>query len=356
VNLRRSLYGWYRARRRELPWRQSSDPYRIWVSEVMLQQTRVDQVVAHYRRFLERFPDLTSLAEASPDEVLAAWSGLGYYRRARQLHAAARQVLREGGSIPSSVASLRRLPGIGEYTAAAVASIAFGVHEAAVDGNVERVLSRLLALEEAPRSAAGRRRIRAAAAALLDPADPGDGNQALMELGALVCLPRNPDCEVCPLREGCQGAASGRPDDLPLPAPRRRPERHRWRMVLVEEGGRVLLFRRPDDSPWLPGTWELPWIEEPGDETDPSGALALRYGGRWRLYPVEVGRLRHAITHRQIEVRLQRGEVTGAEAGTSREGVRFGAEELPGLPLSSLVGKALAAARISGGDRRRRRG
>src|SRR3954447_16114758 len=259
-----ALLTWFDQHRRDLPWRRTSDPYKIWLSEVMLQQTRVETVLPFYNRFLERFPTVEDLARAEVEEVLALWSGLGYYRRARQLHAAAREIA-AAGAFPSTLEGLLALPGIGAYTTAAVASIAFGVAAPVMDGNVERVLSRCLALDADPHASAGRRQLLAAAAELLDPLRPGDSNQALMELGATLCSPRNPKCLLCPLRSGCRAAAEGDPERYPVPKTKREPERHRLLVAVVEEASGVLLFRRPDDSTLLAGTWELPWMTRERD-------------------------------------------------------------------------------------------
>lgn len=340
-----ALLTWFDQHRRDLPWRRTSDPYKIWLSEVMLQQTRVETVLPFYNRFLERFPTAGDLARAEVEEVLTLWSGLGYYRRARQLHAAARRIA-ETGEFPSTVEGLLALPGIGAYTAAAVASIAFGVAAPVMDGNVERVLSRCLALAEDPRASGARKRLLTAAAELLDPARPGDSNQALMELGATLCSPRRPKCLLCPLLSGCRAAREGDPERYPLPKTKREGERHRLLVGVVEDGtAGVLLFRRPEDSPLLAGTWELPWITrerngtpEPGD---PEPALAERYGGRWTVGPRIAG-VRHGITYRDLEIDVHRAEL--AWGGEVREGMATGFfDEVgrAGLPLSSLVGKVL---------------
>jgi A/G-specific adenine glycosylase len=341
-----ALLTWFDQHRRDLPWRRTSDPYKIWLSEVMLQQTRVETVLPFYNRFLERFPTVEDLARAEVEDVLASWSGLGYYRRARQLHAAARRIA-EAGSFPSTVEGLLALPGIGAYTAAAVASIAFGVAAPVMDGNVERVLSRVLAQADDPKSGEARKRLLAAAAGLLDPARPGDGNQALMELGATLCSPRRPKCLLCPLRSGCRAAREGDPESYPAPRVKRDAERHRLLVAVVEDDSGVLLFRRPDDSTLLAGTWELPWmtrerdgVPEPGD---PPAVLAERYGGRWTIGP-RVGGVRHGITYRDLEIDVHRAEL--AWGGEVREGMAAGFFDeagRAGLPLSSLVGKVLAA-------------
>jgi A/G-specific adenine glycosylase len=329
------LLAWFDRHRRDLPWRRTRDPYGIWLSEVMLQQTRIETALPYYQRFLEKFPTVEDLARADIAEVLALWSGLGYYRRARQLHAAARKVVEIGG-FPRTVEELRELPGIGPYTAAAVASIAFGVVEPVLDGNVERVLSRWLALELDPKSRPARERMLAAAAGLLDPERAGDSNQALMEVGATVCVPKRPRCLLCPIAPGCQ-AAGGDPERFPVARAKRERELHRLLVAVVERDGGVLLFRRAEDRALLAGTWELPWTSL---EPAPEQGLAERYGGRWSLGP-KVGGVRHSITFRALELDVHRAEiVTPAPDGTWGW---FGERERAGMPLSSLVAKVLRA-------------
>lgn len=304
----------------------------------MLQQTRVEVVLPYYERFLERFPTVEALAAAGIDEVLALWSGLGYYRRARQLHAAARQVAAVG-VFPRDPDGWRALPGIGPYTAAAVTSIAFGVATPVLDGNVERVVSRWLAQAEDAKAGGPRRRLLAAAAELLDPARPGDSNQALMELGATLCTPRRPKCLLCPLAPGCRAKMAGDPERYPAARVKRESEKQRLVVAVAEREGRVLLFRRPDDSTLLAGTWELPWVRE--EAAAPEAALAERYGGAWRLGP-RLGEVRHGITFRDLEIGVHRAEVAGA--GLAGEAGWFDAEARTGLGLSSLVGKVLGVA------------
>src|SRR5579864_8193526 len=242
-SLQRRLLSWYDLNRRDLPWRGDPDPYRVWVSEIMLQQTRVSAVISYYQRFVERFPDVAALAAARPEAVLAAWSGLGYYRRARALHDAARIIVaRQGGELPRSASALRQLPGFGPYTAAAVASIAFREPVAVVDGNVERVLARLLARPDMKRGA-----VWELAQQLLAEDRPGDFNQAMMELGATVCLPAQAQCARCPLLRGC-GTAKGT-------EPRRRRRLH---YRLARRGESVWLVRRSRRASLMPGMWELP--------------------------------------------------------------------------------------------------
>jgi A/G-specific adenine glycosylase len=215
--LRRALLDWYRANRRDLPWRATRDPYAIWISEAMLQQTRVETAIPYYERFLARFPDLQTLADADSDDVLGVWAGLGYYSRARNLHAAARIVVDEhAGELPDDAEALRSLPGVGRYTAGAVASIAFDRPEPVVDGNVSRVFARLRGIRDDVRKAATVRRLWEEAAALVRGPHPGDLNQALMELGARVCTPRAPRCPVCPVAHHCEAQRGGDAEALPV--------------------------------------------------------------------------------------------------------------------------------------------
>jgi A/G-specific adenine glycosylase len=271
--LRKRLLDWYANNRRDLPWRRSADPYAIWVAETMLQQTRVAAVVERYQAFHDRFPTLVSLALAPEEEVLALWSGLGYYRRAFMLHKAAQFVAEHlGGNLPESAEQLRVLPGIGAYTAAAVASIAHGEPVAVVDGNVERVLCRVAGWEAGSRKGGGaalRHKIEDLAGRLLDPARPGDFNQAMMELGATVCAPRNPQCLVCPLNADCitRGEHKTPPRSLMTSRVVAYGISVRTRLVPGKRRGRsrreVLLERRPADVTVMPGMWELPMLLDP---------------------------------------------------------------------------------------------
>lgn len=348
-----TLLAWYRRHRRALPWRNSGDPYRIWLSEVMLQQTRVETVLPYYQLFLERFPTVEALAAAPLDEVLASWSGLGYYRRARFLHRAAAAVVSRGG-FPRTVAELRGLPGIGEYTAAAVASIAFGVAVPVLDGNVERVMARWRALAGDPKRGALRRELLAAAAELLDPDTPGDSNQAIMELGATICSPRRPNCAGCPLRPSCRASAEGDPEAFPSPRPERQTIREARVLALVaDDAGRVLLFRRSDEEELLAGTWELPSARA-GRRM--AAELGETYGGRWELGEL-AGVVRHGITFRSLELSVRWARVSSA-AGEVAEGPEagwFAPLDVAALPHSAMVDKALVVAGLLSGSKPRRR-
>ncbi len=328
-----ALLTWFDRHRRDLPWRRTRDPYAIWLSEVMLQQTRIETALPYYQRFLEEFPTVADLASAEVEAVLTLWSGLGYYRRARQLHAAARRVVEIGG-FPRTVEGLLELPGIGSYTAAAVASIAFGVAEPVLDGNVERVLSRWLALELDPKSRDARSRMLEAAAGLLDPERPGDSNQAMMELGATICVPRRPRCLLCPIASGCRAAREDDPERFPVARPKRERERHHLVAAVVERDGKILLFRRPEDSTLMAGLWELPWTAVGWAEE----GLSDRYGGRWTLGE-RLGGVTHSITYRDLELDVHRARL--GRGKTRIESGWFGEEERGGLPLSSLVKKVL---------------
>lgn len=321
----RGLLAWYEGARRDLPWRRDRDPYRVWVSEAMLQQTRVEAVRLRYEAFLRELPDVRALAEAPEEKLLKLWEGLGYYARARSMQAAAREIVRRGG-FPRSAAELRELPGFGPYTAGAVASIAFSERAAAVDGNVLRVYARLEAVEESVRTPAARRACEAAVLSAMPPeADPGLYNQALMELGALVCLPRNPRCALCPLRENCLARREGLERDLPRrEAPRQRAE-EAFDVYVAWEAGRTLVVRRPKRG-LLAGLWEFPHGEAASSLFGQAG---------------EGPRVRHVFTHkiwqmRGVRARLLPG-VTAARAAEALDGTWVDAGELAALPMASAM-------------------
>ncbi len=302
------LLAWYDANARDLPWRKNRDPYRVWVSEIMLQQTRVAAVIEHYQEFFRRFPTVQKLAAAREASVLAAWSGLGYYRRARMLHAAAKVVVRElRGKFPETAQEWRVLPGIGRYTSAAIASIAFGQPVAVVDGNVERVLQRV----DGTRMPA--EEVWQAAESLLDHKRPGDFNQAVMELGATVCTPRAPACLTCPVVELCavRGELSGQ-------AKMPRQTRREIHYALDRRNGSVLLRQRSRDESLMAGMWELPETSRPNNQAEP------------------IFTVKHSITVTDYTVHVWPGPITDAV-----QGEWWSADRLPKLALTGLARKIL---------------
>ena len=262
------LLPWFAENKRSMPWRSNRTPYRVWISELMLQQTRVDQATPYFRRFMKRFPSLASLARASQEDVLKMWEGLGYYSRARNLHKTARIIVEDmNGRFPSDPADIIKLPGVGGYTAAAIGSLAFNQDMAVLDGNVIRVLSRLYAYAQDTRSSAARAELQQMAEALLVKGDAGRYNEAMMELGATICLPRNPKCEVCPVVSACLAAQSGCPTDYPVKAPRKKvPHIVVGAAVVRNRKGEVLIAQRREQD-MLGGLWEFPGGKQETGET-----------------------------------------------------------------------------------------
>ena len=300
--LQAALLGWWKASRRDMPWRGRSDPYAIWISEVMLQQTRVETVRDYYRRFLRRFPTAAALGRADLDDVLKAWEGMGYYSRARNLHAAARRVVADfGGKLPASVAQLRGLPGVGEYTAGAIASIAFGLDEPVLDGNVARVLCRVFRIRQDPRAARTRKRLTALARSLIPPGKAGLINQALMDLGATVCVPRNPRCPGCPFRRHCRALDHGEQHKLPRKPPRKPVPHYDIAAGIVWKRRRVLIDRRKADR-MLGGLWEFPGGKrEPGEPLEETVVREVREEVGIEVAPTRLlVTVRHAYTHFRI--------------------------------------------------------
>jgi A/G-specific adenine glycosylase len=290
------LLAWYERHHRDLPWRQRQDPYAVWVAEIMLQQTRVETVIPYYQCFLERFPTLEALAQAPLNDVLKAWEGLGYYARARNLHKAARRVVQElNGRLPARSEDLSRLPGVGQYTAAAIASIAFGQDAVALDGNLRRVLCRLFGIDDDPGRTNTQRRLAELAEAMLPTGRAGDFNQALMDLGATICTPTPPQCLLCPLMGICRAQQEGIQNELPIRATRsHRPHRDVTAGVIWDDNGHLLITQRPMDS-LLGGLWEFPGGKRRPGEALPaclhreiSEELAIR---------IEIGDLLITIEH-----------------------------------------------------------
>ncbi|MCA9666826.1 MAG: A/G-specific adenine glycosylase [Myxococcales bacterium] len=330
------LLRWFAGAARAMPWRESRDPYAIWVSEVMLQQTQVSTVVPYYERWLAELPDVRALAAAEEAQVLKLWEGLGYYSRARNLHRAARVVVAEhDAQVPRDPSVFRQLPGVGAYTAAAVTSIAFGARVAAVDGNVRRVLSRLVALERDPTRARESRGLEALAAALLE-ASAGDDlegpsrhNQAMMELGALVCVPRAPRCEQCPMGAACLGLRSGEPTRFPPRKARRAVPHHDLAVAIALDArsGEMLLEKRPERG-LLAGLWDLPQtrVDEAAAADEAARVLALsqllaeRYGLRGARVERQLTPVGHVFTHLRVTLHPTVLRVSGASSRASEGG------------------------------------
>lgn len=310
----RLLLGWYRKNRRPLPWRRRRTPYEIWVSEAMLQQTQVATVIPYYHRFLRQFPTVRALAQAPLTQVLDCWSGLGYYSRAKNLHAGAQKVWKErGGKIPDTAEALRTLPGVGPYTAGAIASIAFDRPVPLVDGNVVRVLCRLLGIRKDPKRPDVQQLLWETASRLVDPTAPGDFNQALMELGATLCIPRTPACPRCPVRALCVARRKGWETRIPLPAAPTTRRTIRYLCAVLEKNGRVILARRPLTG-LLPGLWEFPGGETveaaSADGRQLKHLLEQRLGIRLReMHPA--ASVRQTLSHRELEIQAFRGGFGG---------------------------------------------
>ena len=319
--IRRRILAWFGKNKRDLPWRRTRDPYRIWISEIMLQQTRVAAVLPYYERFLKRFPDVQSLAAAPEHDLLASWAGLGYYSRARNLQKAAKTIL-ELGRFPADHPSIRSLPGVGDYTAAAIASIAFNLRHAVLDGNVTRVLSRLTGERGNVDSAVVRTRLRAVADFLVDPKHPGEFNQGLMELGATLCLPRQPQCLLCPLAGECKARQLGLQNELPLKSAQPSPMEVEIQLLVIEKAGMILAWKRPEKSLRLAGFWELP---------EPAQLPRAQVENR-------IGRFRHTIVNTNYSYNVFRASLLRAPA----EFHWLHKSKLNEVPLSTAAKKALA--------------
>lgn len=342
ARLHADLLRWYEAERRDLPWRRTRDPYAIWVSEIMLQQTRVETVIPYYERFLARFPTALALADAPEEDVLAMWSGLGYYRRARLLHAGARSVA-DRGEVPRNRDGLLAVPGIGPYTAGAVASIAFGEPVGLVDGNVARVLSRVFLIEEDMRKA-GMKKAEAIADAIVAERDPGAWNQSLMELGATICTPQRPLCARCPVASSCRARAEGRVEGLPNLSAKKKPEARRVQALVLTRGAKVLLLRRKREL-LFGGLWEPPCLE---------GALAARKDLARRFGVKDAkpsGRVTHVLSHRKLTIDVARGsapeEALRSDLPDAYDAARLVAPEtFDALGIATLARKILRAGMI----------
>lgn len=331
-NFTNTILGWYDQGHRDLPWRRTQDPYRIWISEIMLQQTRAEMVVSYYERFLARYPKVQDLASAPEEELLKAWEGLGYYSRARSLQKAAKAIVSQyDGQLPADLNKLRALPGVGDYTAGAIASIAFGIPAAAVDGNVERVLCRWDAITDEVGTPAVRRQIAARAQALVPRDRPGAFANAMMEMGATMCTPKNPRCLLCPVREGCLGFAQGIAQELPRKAKKKAQRVENRAVLLVFCDNRVLIVKRQEKL--LGGLFVFPDVLE---ESDPARLCrALEALGIRAAYDEKLGHARHVFTHLIWEMDVH--AVAADEMTQVPGGQWVTRQELAALPLPTAV-------------------
>lgn len=335
------LLAWYGRSGRDLPWRNTREPFRIWLSEIMLQQTTVVAVIPYYERFLQRFPSLEELAKAPLDDVITLWAGLGYYSRARNLHRAAQQLVAEhGGKFPKQLKALMALPGIGRSTAGAILSIAFDIPAPILDGNVRRVLVRLFAWPDDPRSSRAEKQLWVWAEALTPNDHPHDYAQAIMDLGATVCTPTRPVCDVCPLRELCQAYKQGLAEKLPV-ARQKKPVPVRRQVALVlHDSGKVLLRQRPTEG-FLGGMWELPAADLSTNQKPEEVALRLLADLGLRGELQKAGQMRHAYSHFKLEAEVFCAAVeANASVGESRDYTWCTVHELKSLPLHGAHKKA----------------
>lgn len=345
--LAQPLLRWYRRHKRDLPWRRTKDPYRVWVSEVMLQQTRVAAVMPYYERFLKRFPSVNSLARAPEQDLLGVWSGLGYYRRPRRMKATAQKIASEhGGQFPRDYGGLRKLPGIGDYTAAAIASITRGERRAVLDGNVIRVLTRLFDDDRDIARPSVKSDLQAQAQALIETVGPRSGgtfNQAMMELGATVCTPRKPQCLVCPLTEFCIARNRGTQSERPVKLRKAAYKRLKLAVAVVTKGNRLLVRQRPAGAAVMPGFWELPEAQESKLGRESFEHSGIKLGEKLGLF-------RHAITFRDYKCVVYQAKLLGK----LRKGYRWVSfEELGSLPITTISRKALAVAQWDTGKGRK---
>jgi A/G-specific adenine glycosylase len=358
----RDLLAWYDRHARALPWRIGPaerragivpDPYRVWLAEIMLQQTRVATAEGYYRRFLARWPDVAALAAAPVEAILAQWAGLGYYARARNLARCANEIVTEhGGAFPRSEDALRALPGIGEYTAAAISAIAFDQPAIVVDGNVKRVVARLKAIDASARQLHGE--ARAAVGAMVPPARPGDFAQAMMDLGATVCTPANPDCANCPLQGRCAAFRARTAENYPRKAEKAERQKRRGAAFAAIRDGREILLRRRGANGLLAGMNGLPSSDWSASQDGATGAMAAPFSGRWR----KAGAIRHVFTHFELELDVWRAEFPASFASTGDAADRWtsiGEIATAGLPTLMAKAAALALGPGSKPERKSRR-
>lgn len=340
--IRQHLLAWYDQNKRDLPWRINQDAYRIWVSEIMLQQTRVDTVIPYYERFMERFPTLLDLAKADEESVVKAWEGLGYYSRARHLHAAVKEVATlYNGEVPREWETISRLKGVGDYTAGAILSIAYNQRVPAVDGNVMRVFSRWLALWDDVAKASTRKRLESLVLQVIPEDRPGDFNQALMELGALICSPQSPRCDHCPVRRQCHANQQGLQAELPVKSKAKPPVPVAVTFGWITSGSRILLEKRPPEG-LLAGMWGLPTVEN-GSKEDASGAFLqtkLKKSGLTVEWGAWLGEMDHVFSHRRWHVSVIEGVVDTKTACVPEPYRWISLEEWDRLALPNVYHKA----------------
>ncbi|MDQ0273611.1 A/G-specific adenine glycosylase [Cytobacillus purgationiresistens] len=307
------LLTWFNEEQRDLPWRKDKDPYKIWVSEIMLQQTRVDTVIPYFHRFIEQFPTIAALSEAEEEKVLKAWEGLGYYSRARNLQTAVREVYEKyGGVVPNHPKEIATLKGVGPYTAGAILSIAYGLPEPAVDGNVMRVLSRILLITDDIAKASSRKVFEAAVRELISHDNPSDFNQALMELGALICTPRSPSCLLCPVRDHCHAFNEGKQNELPVKVKKiKKREVQLAAALLTDSEGRLLIRKRPDKG-LLANLWEFPNIElnlqYVSEKEQLKEAINTKYDTNISITDM-IGQIEHIFTHLTWNINVYQGKL-----------------------------------------------
>lgn len=336
---------WYEGHKRDLPWRRTESAYEIWLSEIILQQTRVQQGIHYYERFLERFPDVYQLAKASPEEVLKLWQGLGYYTRARNLHATAREIVsRYEGRFPADYTKLLALKGVGEYTAAAVASIAFGIPAALVDGNVLRVLARLYGIRTPVTTPKGRMEIHTLAEKILDKKNPGIHNQAVMELGALVCLPKNPSCSECPLHPKCYAFKHNRIPEFPVKGGREKSRKRYFHYLHISCSGKLFIHQRNQKDIWN-SLFEFPVIETthaviPEKMTANKQWKHLLEGCRYRIKEVSPLYIHH-LSHQTLYARFYRVQAATVPSVLAKEYTCIDEKQIHEYPVSRLTEKYL---------------
>lgn len=345
---------WYEKNKRALPWRQSDDPYMVWVSEVILQQTRVNQGINYYINFIKAFPDVISLAHASEDEVLKLWQGLGYYSRARNLHRAAKDVVEQmEGAIPHSYEGLLKLKGVGNYTASAIASICFGEARAVVDGNVSRVIARLFGVRQPINSTTGIKVIASLARELMDNEHPGNHNQAMMEFGALQCVPASPDCSICPLIDHCEAHRTGMVKQLPVKIPKRKPVEWWMYFYIIVCHGETIITKRGTENIWK-SLYQFPLVESDSPLSDAEvfgERLKQNFPGKYittdRITNLKISDpIRHQLTHRTIHARFIHLEISSWPHPLPSGWIKIFIDQIDDFPVPRLINRYMEVAKI----------